>query len=115
MAILSGRSWLTKGIWIYLPALHVQGITLFPFVLYKNKELLNSTAFIRHERIHLVQQLEMAIIPFYLLYLGQYGWYRLKGHHHDQAYRNIHFEREAYKNENRPGYLAGRHLWAWKH
>ena len=68
---------------------------------------------LNHEEIHSRQQKEMLVVPFLLWYglefifrLGQYrSW--------DMAYRNISFEREAYANQDNPGYLAQRKRFAW--
>lgn len=112
-AFFPRRSRLTKGIWIIIPPLHVQGITLFPFVLVKKPELLKNDSFVRHERIHLAQQLELLILPFYLIYIAHYCWFRLKGYKHQHAYKSIIFEKEAYDNHDHHGYLSQRRLWAW--
>ncbi|MEA1785791.1 hypothetical protein U1E44_06790 [Arenibacter sp. GZD96] len=63
---------------------------------------------LNHERIHLKQQQELLIFPFYILYILEWllklCWYR----NAKQAYLNISFEREAYNNEYNLGYLNGR-------
>jgi uncharacterized radical SAM superfamily protein len=87
----------------------VESITLFPFIIVGNtagKRLIN------HERIHLIQQLECLIVPFYILYIGHYFINRLK-YKHDEAYRNVIFEKEAYKNMYKLDYLKNRGLFAW--
>ncbi len=61
-----------------------------------------------HERIHLRQQVELLIIPFYLWYVLEYVFYRLKGYSQEKAYRSICFEREAYQFENDLEYLRKR-------
>ncbi|MEN6293117.1 MAG: hypothetical protein ABFD07_14035 [Methanobacterium sp.] len=89
---------------------NVIGVTLAPFGIYLKPEYLTNKRVIRHESIHWKQQLEMLIIPFYLWYLIE--WFIrlfMKGN----AYRNISFEREAYKNENDEKYLENRKLFAW--
>jgi len=107
------RHFWTKGIWVVVPFLHVQGMTLFPFVLIRNKSLLSDPKFVRHERIHLCQQIELWVLPFYVLYLWQYFTGRRQGLSHDQAYRQITFEREAYRYESQKGYLRSRPGRAW--
>lgn len=42
----------------------ISGITLFPFILLRKKELRRNQILINHEKIHLRQQLELLIIPF---------------------------------------------------
>lgn len=89
------------------------GITIFPFVFLKRKSLKLDAVLINHEKIHLKQQLELLIIPFYLFYglefmvrLIQYkNWYT--------AYVNISFEREAYCNQTNFTYLKKRKLWSF--
>ena len=93
-----------------------RAIALFPFVLVATKRDKYDKVLINHEKIHLYQQLEMLIIPFYLLYLGHYfiGLIKLKKYY--PAYMNIVFEREAYRNEWNLEYLKNRKLWAfWKY
>lgn len=85
---------------------NISGITIFPFIFVddkRNKELVN------HERIHIRQQIEMLIIPFYLWYLAEW---LIRGAN-DDAYRNISFEREAYKNSTDLEYLRKRKLFGF--
>jgi hypothetical protein len=84
-------------------------ITLFPFIITEtlDEETLN------HERIHLAQQIEMLIIPFYLWYGIEYLINRLVGYNADDAYRNISFELEAYKNSTDFQYLRKRKLFGF--
>lgn len=67
-----------------------------------NARLLN------HERIHLRQQIELLVVPFYLLYLVEYILRLIIYRNPSKAYRNISFEREAYAHDNDLEYLAGR-------
>jgi hypothetical protein len=83
---------------------------MFPFIIVARKELRNDTVFMNHERIHLRQQLELLIIPFYIWYLLEYLILRFK-YNHQQAYRNIVFEKEAYQKESDLDYLKQRKLW----
>ncbi|WP_239494907.1 hypothetical protein [Pedobacter yulinensis] len=68
---------------------------------------------LNHEKIHLRQQLEMLVIPFYLVYLALYLANRLRGQAHHTAYRNIAFEREAFAYDNHVNYLDNRPFFAW--
>lgn len=87
------------------------GITLFPFVFVKNAHLKLNKVFVNHERIHLKQQLELLILPFFIWYGLEFlrGYLHYKNWH--QAYRNISFEREAYQNECNLEYLKKRPFW----
>jgi hypothetical protein len=97
---------------IVLPFLKVDGMAIYPFILLKNKADRNNERLIRHEAIHLRQQLEMLILPFYLCYLANYFINRFK-YDDESAYLKIIFEREAYAEEGNPAYLKQRKLWAW--
>lgn len=88
-----------------------RAMAIFPFILAR-KGVVNSVL-LRHERIHLVQQLELLILPFYLWYLLEYLWYRIIGKGHLEAYMAISFEREAYGHEQDPTYLQHRPFWAF--
>ena len=98
---------------IHLPLLKVDGMALFPFILVRKAAHKTNPVLINHEKIHLAQQMELLIIPFYMLYLAHYILNLVRYREHDKAYRNIVFEREAYRMESRPGYLKSRRFWAW--
>ncbi len=72
---------------------------------------MNDKTLINHERIHLQQQMELLVLPFYLLYLANYLVNLLYYRNHALAYRNIVFEREAFVNEKDFFYLKRRKLW----
>lgn len=65
-----------------------------------------------HERIHARQQLEMLVIPFMIWYAVEYLILRLKDNH-DNAYRNIVFEKEAYLMDHDLAYLNDRKFWSF--
>lgn len=102
MVLIVNRFLLRKGF---------NGITLWPFVVLRKKELRGDTQLIHHERIHLRQQAEMLLIFFYLWYGIEFlaRWFQYKNK--NAAYRNISFEREAYTNEKDLDYLKKRSLW----
>jgi len=87
----------------------IRGITLYPFIIVKE----NNDVLINHERIHIKQQKELYVIPFYYLYFKWYfanrrkykGFKTLK---HWWSYRNIPFEKEAFENQNNLDYLKTR-------
>jgi hypothetical protein len=89
------------------------GMAIFPFVFLKNVTLKSNKTLVYHERIHLTQQLELLIIPFYLVYLIHYVINLIKYQNHDKAYRNIVFEREAYANDSKLYYLRHRKIWSF--
>lgn len=105
-------------------------IMLFGFILTKLNELKPST--LRHENIHRRQYVEcvalslplvlllcwlvswwfLLLIPtfYYILYLGEW---LVRLFRSGNTYRNISFEKEAYQNQNSPGYLSERKWFAW--
>jgi hypothetical protein len=85
-----------------------QAITLFPFVFVRNKTALLDPVLLNHERIHLRQQAELLVLPFYLFYLLEYLLGRLRGQDHLTAYLRISFEREAFAHEVDMHYLQRR-------
>lgn len=76
------------------------GLTLWPIIILKNEDLKENEVLLNHERIHLKQQLELGIIPFYIWYLIEWiiGLLVYRGNTY-KAYRNISFEQEAYDRE----------------
>ncbi|ALJ06099.1 hypothetical protein APS56_13605 [Pseudalgibacter alginicilyticus] len=89
------------------------GITIFPFVFLKYKGLREDTVLINHENIHLKQQLEMLIIPFYLFYGIEFLIRLFQYENSYLAYRNISFEREAFFNESNLNYIKRRKFWSF--
>lgn len=96
-----------------LLAKNVRGMALYPFILLKNKSLKTNKIIVNHEKIHLRQQIEFLIFPFYLWYLIEFlvRWIQFK--EIEKAYLNISFEREAYTNEENLTYLKKRKFWAF--
>ncbi len=94
--------------------LKISGITLFPFIILRDKQLIHDKRIINHERIHIRQQLELLVLPFYILYFIEFGVGLVKYKNRMEAYMNISFEKEAYENDSDLGYLTKRELWAWR-
>jgi len=88
-------------------------MALFPFVLVKTNTFKINHQVIRHEKIHLQQQLEMLILPFYIIYLLHYLINLIRFKNHTKAYVNIVFEKEAYAMDKYSDYLKQRRFWAW--
>jgi len=76
-------------------------IAIWPFIFTKRYLSISD---IIHEKIHLRQQIEMLIIPFYILYLFFSILY---------GYKNNPFEKEAYDNERMLRYLSERKYFSW--
>ena len=99
--------------------MRVGGITLWPFVVLREKY--NSTSYwkkkaariINHESIHIKQQEEMLVIPFYLWYVLEWVIKIPIYKSAKEAYYNISFEREAYDHDDNLSYLSSRKHYAW--
>ena len=87
------------------------GITIFPFIFLKNKTLKGHSVLINHEKIHLRQQLELLVIPFFILYAFEFLIRLMQFKNWQLAYRNISFEREAYLKEKDLEFLKSRSFW----
>lgn len=96
----------------YLPK-HIAAITLYPFIIYKEASFAKDPILVNHERIHLKQQLELLILPFYLWYGIEFLVRLLFLQDKRKAYRAISFEKEAYANEANLDYLKTRQLYAF--
>jgi hypothetical protein len=98
--------------------MNIGGITLWPFIILREKYQSN-TAFwiaknkkiINHESIHIAQQGELLVLPFYILYILE--WFIKLFFYGKDAYYNLSFEREAYKYEYDEKYLEQRKPYAW--
>lgn len=92
----------------YLLPKGFRGLAVFPFVFVKYRLDKENFVFINHERIHLRQQLELLIVPFFIWYFLEFLVRFIQYGTTDLAYRNISFEREAYGNEKDLDYLKQR-------
>lgn len=84
--------------------------TFFPFVFSRRRP---DQVLLQHERIHLKQQLEMLVFPFFVWYIAEFlvRWLQYADRH--RAYKNISFEREAYAHDSQSDYLVHRSFWAF--
>ena len=92
----------------YLVPEGYRGLTAFPFVFVKHNVDKEDMIFLNHEKIHLRQQLELLVLPFFIWYFIEYLVRLVQYKNTDLAYRNISFEREAYANELNLAYLRKR-------
>ena len=90
-----------------------QGIALWPFIVLKKTSLKKNKIFINHEKIHLAQQVELLVLPFYIWYAIEYLIKLVIYKNKYLAYCNLSFEREAYLNENNLKYLKQRKCWSF--
>jgi hypothetical protein len=89
----------------------VGGITIYPFIILRKKCRKAGIIIKNHESIHIKQQQELLVLPFYVLYLLE--WLLKLPKYGKQAYYNISFEREAYANESKRNYLQTRKNYSW--
>lgn len=106
-------------------------ITHWPIGVFYKKELTRRS--INHEGIHWRQQRELLVLPFYLIYVGEYlvnirkfkkklkkqfpdkPIKRLRKIWKHKSYRNISFEKEAFSNQANYNYLEKRKIFAmWR-
>jgi hypothetical protein len=97
----------------YLTPRGFRGLTFYPFVFLADKDDKLNEVFINHEKIHIRQQLELLILPFYLWYFTEYLIRLLQFRNRKKAYYAISFEREAYANEKDLDYLNSRPFWGF--
>ncbi|WP_316816727.1 hypothetical protein [Pedobacter nyackensis] len=102
-----------KAFFLIVSKIPANAMALYPFILLKNKHQKNDPILVNHERIHLRQQVELLILPFYLLYLLNYLINLIRYRNHSRAYFNIAFEKEAYACDQKPNYLKTRKFFAW--
>lgn len=95
----------------YLTPKGFRGITLFPFVIFTHAADRLDKVVVNHERIHIRQQLELLVLPFYVWYFVEFLFRLLQYKSRSKAYRNISFEREAYENEKDLEYVSKRGFW----
>ncbi|HRH64887.1 MAG TPA: hypothetical protein PLU53_01180 [Bacteroidia bacterium] len=97
---------------LYLNWLRLTGIALYPFILINTRFRHDGTV-LNHERIHIRQQIECGILFFYIFYVLNYLYNLIRYRNHNKAYRNILFEREAYRFENDSSYLQKRRAYSF--
>jgi len=92
----------------YLIPKGYRGMAVFPFVLMKYDFDKTNGVFVNHEKIHLRQQIELLILPFFIWYILEFLVRFIQYKNKNLAYRNISFEREAYTKETDLNYLKNR-------
>ena len=97
----------------YLLRKRFVGVTLWPFIVMRTPELKEDIVFINHEKIHIRQQAEMLVLPFFIWYAVEYLIRLVQYRDNYVAYLNISFEREAYARECELRYLEKRPFWSF--
>ena len=84
------------------------GLSIWPFIILKENHLKEDVVLLNHERIHLRQQLELLVLPFYIFYVVE--WLIRCCIYWDpyEAYQRLSFEQEAYRHEKDLEYLSER-------
>lgn len=104
MRLIISKFWVPKGF---------SGITVYPFIFARGNYLRTHKTFVNHEKIHLRQQIELLILPFFIWYVLEFSVRLIQFRNRKKAYRNISFEREAYANESNPDYLTNRKFFSF--
>jgi len=89
----------------------IRAITIWPFIFFKDEPDANT---LNHERLHIMQQRELLVLPFYIMYAFFWIYNKTKGLDNLEAYLNIPFEKEAYENHGDISYLLNRSMFSWK-
>ena len=87
----------------FILRMKIAAIAIFPFIIVPTTTIVTDRL-LNHERIHLRQQLEMLVIPFYIVYLIEY---------YKKGYFHVSFEKEAYANEHNSKYLSIRRIFSF--
>lgn len=103
------NSWVPKFLSYFSP-ININAITIVFFVFSRGKlgERVKT-----HESIHLQQYLECLILPFLIIYLGDFIFGYIKYRDGKKAYQRIRFEQEAYANDHNPEYPEKRSRLSW--
>lgn len=98
-----------KNKWLCLPG--AGAWTLFPFIFVRSNQYLTKRV-ITHERIHLRQQAELLIIPFFVFYILN-GILNIFLMAKPSFYKAIVFEKECFANEHDSRYLHNMKWYGW--
>jgi len=98
----------TKAIsWV----IDVSAITLYPFIISRDQM---SDDVLQHETIHILQQKELFVLFFYILYVWDWLVGVIKYKDKEKAYFQIRFEQEAYDKMFEEDYLVTRKKYSWR-
>jgi hypothetical protein len=97
----------------YLIPKGYRGLTIFPFVVLGSKSDLHDKVLLNHEKIHIRQQLELLIVPFFVWYGLEFLIRLAILRNGKDAYRAICFEKEAFGNEKKLSYLSNKKFFSF--
>ena len=87
----------------------IGAVALFPFVIVRDEEILNSPEYINHESIHIRQYVETLIVGILVIGLFQYFYALIVLRKSRlQAYYFMSHEQEAHQNDQNLDYLKTR-------
>tara|TARA_R110000823_G_scaffold99905_2_gene215387 strand:+ start:412 stop:756 length:345 start_codon:yes stop_codon:yes gene_type:complete len=89
----------------------ISAITLYPFIICREEM---SEDVLQHETIHILQQRELFVVFFYMLYVWDYLKGMIKYKNKAKAYFQIRFEQEAYAHMFEKNYLTERPKYNWR-
>lgn len=89
----------------------IWAITLYPFIISRD-EMSEDT--LQHETIHILQQKELFVVFFYILYVWDWLVGVIKYKDKEKAYFQIRFEQEAYDKMFEKDYLVTRKKYSWR-
>ena len=108
---------LSKGVCIFLKKVFgfsIGAVALFPFIIVRDENILNSKEYINHESIHIKQYLETLIIGLIIIGLIQYFYALIiLRKSRIQSYYYMSHEQEAHQNDTNLNYLKERKLFAY--
>ena len=116
LALMKGKILVSK-FWTKLFSFgKADAITIFPFIFLRKPSFKADKTLLNHETIHIVQALELLVLPFYIWYLSEFLFRLIQYRKFDKAYQNISLEKEAFANQSNPNYLKERKPWSfWKY
>ncbi len=89
------------------------GLSIYPFIFLKHQYLKTDKILINHEKIHLKLQIELLWVFFFIWYTFEYFIRLLQCKNHQNAYKKISFEKEAYFFICNLDYLKTRKLFSF--
>ncbi|MDR1809795.1 MAG: hypothetical protein LBR34_05245 [Prevotella sp.] len=97
----------------YFPFGNYVAINLFGFIFARDEYRALSKQTLNHEHIHTRQMVELLWLFYYLAYFAEWIVRLLQYRNLPDAYKNISFEREAYRNDRNYAYLTQRRRFAF--